>query len=170
MLDYEIETVGRPLYRSWIGYAVEKKRCSITRLKLWRSLCGIQLWDRLKRKDARLRDWNPTEYQPPKHWTKYRWKEKMLDYEIETWPYVSSIFISMVVLKRKDARLRDWNFEPGTGDYQALPELKRKDARLRDWNVSLNWTLAVRANLSWKEKMLDYEIETTEIPIHCVVG
>ena len=63
------------------------------------------------------------------------WKEKTLDYEIET-KRLCSYTLNSNNLKRKDPRLRDWN---------------KKKARGVRGGVPLE---------PWKEKTLDYEIET----------
>ena len=114
----------------------------------------------LKRKDARLRDWNPTA--TDRHRPRpIRWKEKMLDYEIETGvkrqatppfelvekkrcsitrlkPGVWSLSfpVLFVPLKRKDARLRDWNKANFRTCVSIFRLLKRKDARSQDGNRS----------------------------------
>ena len=62
-------------------------------------------------------------------------------------------------LKREDTRLRDWNLCGSVNRRRTTSHLKREDTRLRDWNfVSLEYIR--RDTRSWKEKILDYEIET----------
>ena len=170
---------------TWV-YFLEKKRFSITRLKLVSSVlrllrsCGI-----LKRKDSRLRDWNCA-FKERVRLPCWSWKEKILDYEIETvllgWSVRCCSF-----LKRKDSRLRDWNWygfvvlhlcgavslekkrfsitrlKPVDWSMKACSPslLKRKDSRLRDWN-SICLAQLVWREPSWKEKILDYEIETVK--------
>ena len=138
------------------------------------------------------------------------WKEKHLDYEIETsdkqylqrpsshlkrkasrlrdWNPVNSdgrAAIDDLVLKRKASRLRDWNSTPPRRINLSLL-LKRKASRLRDWNniapsgsitlialekksisitrLKRSWhRCCYRHNFSWKEKHLDYEIETFRV-------
>ena len=139
----------------------------------------------LKRKASRLRDWNkrpdPWDVTAPKTWKekhldyeietciRYRkndkpqrtWKEKHLDYEIETCiTFIPNAGVSF--LKRKASRLRDWNLcmdEQGTG---GAHHLKRKASRLRDWNQNSHCIWRSR-RCAWKEKHLDYEIETIRL-------
>ena len=89
----------------------------------------------LKRKDSRLRDWNVAFSSDRSR--RITWKEKILDYEIETF---------------------------GSGSFsKSCLNLKRKDSRLRDWN-KMRLIAATRwRSLTWKEKILDYEIETTRV-------
>ena len=189
-------------------HRLEKRRYSITRLKPL--LCRNyrrRRWN-LKREDTRLRDWN--DCRKTFHICAWflPWKEKILDYEIETdtTRFVSSSTIS--ALKREDTRLRDWNYDthgglPGADGLEKRRYsitrlkllvfimmllffgfyLKREDTRLRDWNIgaplgivhasdlekrrysitrlkrgrdhNLRWRIS-----TWKEKILDYEIET----------
>ena len=140
---------------------LEKKRPSITRLKLQNRISGkkinFQTWKE-KTLDyeietelcrlglIRLPSWKEKtlDYEIEtrrKSQGAYRlhfpWKEKTLDYEIETRsrcalkPTVSS-------LKRKDPRLRDWNWlSLSLSEVSETLALKRKDPRLRDWNIPL---------------------------------
>ena len=136
---------------------LEKRRYSITRLKLPIAFYTTNacLQD-LKREDTRLRDWNTLK--------------------------VKVVVFAVGLLKREDTRLRDWN-ELAVSATGVKADLKREDTRLRDWNVKrlrlcdlrrplekrrysiTRLKLAIfRAvcdwRLSWKEKILDYEIET----------
>ena len=65
------------------------------------------------------------------------WKEKHLDYEIETKAALDRLSVPAEHLKRKASRLRDWNYKG----------------------------LAVSSQIqtTWKEKHLDYEIETLSV-------
>ena len=143
----------------------------------------------LKRKASRLRDWNTS---ITAYGTRVldipTWKEKHLDYEIETiWKHSPSLRCQDS-LKRKASRLRDWNRSTTRVPSIAVVNLKRKASRLRDWNVgeadgaglfcetenlekkSISITrLKLRSKptrplcltpSAWKEKHLDYEIET----------
>ena len=65
--------------------------------------------------------------------TKQAWKEKNLDYEIETSLKLQAILDQAFDLKRKEPRLRDWNLIFVALE-AALLFLKRKEPRLRDWN------------------------------------
>ena len=137
----------------------------------------------LKREDTRLRDWNfvmlnceiarsileKRRYSIPrlKHIKMGEiaiafirtWKEKILDYEIETC-HNSYVHLPNHSLKREDTRLRDWNLPPFPIDDWVKPlNLKREDTRLRDWNILGN-PVPLVAMHAWKEKILDYEIET----------
>ena len=187
---------------------LEKKSISITRLKL-SDIIAVELPDvLLKRKASRLRDWNsvtgdvqdlPDPQLEKKSISITRlkhlvtrpirdllpsWKEKHLDYEIETtcirfltwWPIClekKSISITRLKqlyggcdqllfmrLKRKASRLRDWNKGLIIGADHHLENLKRKASRLRDWNSNQRATQHNHAEHTWKEKHLDYEIET----------
>ena len=184
-----------------------------TRLRDWNEtpelLPAINRYD-LKREDTRLRDWNDYDNhtEPPlflKELEKRRysitrlkhnrvevvpsgprpWKEKILDYEIETRVMCISTCCPVTNLKREDTRLRDWNCRIHTTTHLTLEilekrrysitrlkqecgmwdrhsgwlPLKREDTRLRDWNGASELTTNV-ACWSWKEKILDYEIET----------
>ena len=117
------------------GLTLEKRRYSITRLKL-NKLTGskrLYLLD-LKREDTRLRDWNTRQRQSI-------WAGERLD------------------LKREDTRLRDWNIKRMVPSGTGSSFLKREDTRLRDWNDN-DILVRVGLYLPWKEKILDYEIET----------
>ena len=88
------------------------------------------------------------------------WKEKILDYEIETRTRHRRMLRSTRCLKREDTRLRDWNDnKEDMTEAQWDSVLKREDTRLRDWNM-LAGSTAKGVSVSWKEKILDYEIET----------
>ena len=184
-----------------------------TRLRDWNRYALLVTQNcefRLKREDTRLRDWNrkSTADLAVDFLT---WKEKILDYEIET--IISTTEkIDTKILKREDTRLRDWNLlllEIITKHLKPVDFLKREDTRLRDWNLygfislhqiislekrrysitrlkqkgcSINqlmadgnlkredtrlrdWNLifsrlSISFWLTWKEKILDYEIET----------
>ena len=212
-----------------------------SRLRDWNFPCKPQssrnYWGTLKRKDSRLRDWNrkrawwPTlnAYLEKKRFSITRlkrvvvasgggsstsaWKEKILDYEIETMSMSGFVRIGLKILKRKDSRLRDWNSTitqvlrttctlekkrfsitrlkllftvPSFCQHKLLKRkdsrlrdwnctwscrtryqrfyLKRKDSRLRDWNRSVHAFAEATCMGAWKEKILDYEIETVPIP------
>ena len=88
------------------------------------------------------------------------WKEKILDYEIETlhrttrrqrWHGLEKKRFSITRLKLGCLL---------TNEFTSCFDLKRKDSRLRDWNS--NWSIGSKPSSpkSWKEKILDYEIET----------
>ena len=68
------------------------------------------------------------------------WKEKILDYEIETNPnrHIPTVALN---LKRKDSRLRDWNQTPVAPRAWWTRHLKRKDSRLRDWNSHSHYSV-----------------------------
>ena len=138
---------------------LEKKSISITRLKL--STC-TSVWSK-----------------------QASWKEKHLDYEIETRHHLTETpYQNACRLKRKASRLRDWNKVIASCSTRSSSVLKRKASRLRDWNefmepaippliklekksISITrlkpadkQTLEPVPRQSWKEKHLDYEIET----------
>ena len=93
----------------------------------------------LKREDTRLRDWN-INLGKACRWKLYTWKEKILDYEIET------------------------IIEPITPDNTG--ELTWKE-KILDYEIeTLEFdAVATRPHFAWKEKILDYEIETW-FPLH----
>ena len=113
----------------------------------------------LKRKEPRLRDWNSGAAISAKYSKAMTWKEKNLDYEIETYKFGKWNSRWCSDLKRKEPRLRDWNFGLTWTIRGDLTDLKRKEPRLRDWNETWPppWPPCVP---TWKEKNLDYEIET----------
>ena len=190
---------------------LEKKSISITRLKphtsemrqapdltLKRKASRLRDWndtadtlhywktDILKRKASRLRDWNSVGIPAPSR--EKSWKEKHLDYEIET-RLGSSVKKDAEPLEKKSisiTRLKLYNISNKRWKiairlekksisitrlkHTILPlvkmgfhrHLKRKASRLRDWNTRYLFPVAL-PGLSWKEKHLDYEIET--IPV-----
>ena len=90
------------------------------------------------------------------------WKEKHLDYEIETKVSRAKNRGRYKNLKRKASRLRDWNVGGTTHNTQHTTHLKRKASRLRDWNYQCysHQIATCEPQNTWKEKHLDYEIET----------
>ena len=143
----------------WLG--LEKKRTSITRLKRWKSAVGRRRSGLLEKKRTsitRLKR-RRSNYGAIKK-KKDSWKEKNLDYEIETFALPPIGLIMAGALKRKEPRLRDWNISYPIIVMSYSIILKRKEPRLRDWNAW--WASYRRADNSrpWKEKNLDYEIET----------
>ena len=111
---------------------LEKKSISITRLKPWQRLSHLR--------------WIET------------WKEKHLDYEIET-----RLGIQQVdeVLTWKEKHL-DYEIETMWRLLLLTTRLflKRKASRLRDWNKQIIHVNPTVIFAPWKEKHLDYEIET----------
>ena len=143
-------------------------------------VCPVSL---LKRKEPRLRDWNFEVIRQYCGTICPTWKEKNLDYEIETLlPLITRA--ATEGLKRKEPRLRDWNVR--TGHFSSMPvglEKKRTSITRLKHQSSLRWYRVVvslekkrtsitrlkRSNSAsdgkdvrsaWKEKNLDYEIET----------
>ena len=137
MLDYEIETIfqnsSSPISRqSSISWKEKMLDYEIETSNMWK---GKSLNNTLKRKDARLRDWNPKVTVNLDDYTQYRgWKEKMLDYEIETTRFHLFRFCDLVVEKKRCS----------------ITRLKH----------DIQPSAAIQPSASWKEKMLDYEIET----------
>ena len=196
------------------GFPLRFLKREDTRLRDWnctRSWSTIGSIITLKREDTRLRDWN-LEQLCCFLFTSKTWKEKILDYEIETNPFGPSMSGQPPPLKREDTRLRDWN-RWKTGDLGKKPDswkekildyeietrtttrlpgvkspfwlekrrysitrlkqacgfqevqldrfgLKREDTRLRDWNRPTRKMINLTGK-TWKEKILDYEIETS---------
>ena len=166
---------------------LEKRRYSITRLKQVRSNdYWVALWY-LKREDTRLRDWN--DYVDPlrhrgdaplkREDTRLRdWNNivaflllcraflEKRRYSITRLKRTVSCYRKGVAypLKREDTRFRDWNIVAFLRSISVLHSLKREDTRFRDWNrpqiVSASH-FAVGA--TWKEKILDSEIETLSV-------
>ena len=54
------------------------------------------------------------------------WKEKILDYEIETLQQVRQGWCRLRTLKRKDSRLRDWNATDSKIQVRAQMDLEKK--------------------------------------------
>ena len=163
---------------------LEKKRFSITRLKRV-SFVSTQsvVTVSLKRKDSRLRDWNESVVNPEgSHF--YAWKEKILDYEIET-KLIFGDTCMLLFLEKKRFSITRLKRSVSVDGRRHCSFLKRKDSRLRDWNqvdefqdVSPDlWLEKKRFSITrlkrsvfslaydcrtgaWKEKILDYEIET----------
>ena len=118
----------------------------------------------LKRKDSRLRDWNA-------YIGKYKcrliatWKEKILDYEIETsYKYTKQGWT--LTLKRKDSRLRDWNVPAGRCSPSAWLTLEKKRFSITRLKPHYRRE-TLRVQDAWKEKILDYEIETHAERLAC---
>ena len=109
MLDYEIETKVLATRTEPDGTQVEKKRCSITRLKRFRHREGCGLERRCWKEKMLDYEIETSECDRYSLLICRRWKEKMLDYEIET-QKANRLSDWETLLKRKDARLRDWNF------------------------------------------------------------
>ena len=184
-LDYEIETYAKRT--DWTHTQSLKRK--EPRLRDWN--LHVQAvhtgWPQcLKRKEPRLRDWNYSQGS----WAVLlfiSWKEKNLDYEIETVDDTHMLSETTGILKRKEPRLRDWNGLAPIAPFSGLHRLKRKEPRLRDWNcfaaddvrqavsqlrelekkrTSITRLKQLRKRdtalprLTWKEKNLDYEIET----------
>ena len=75
-------------------------------------------------------------------------------------------------MKRKEPRLRDWNRINSKGGVGRCDILKRKEPRLRDWNTGHAHCVGMPSR-TWKEKNLDYEIETSKgsaMDSRCVQG
>ena len=91
------------------------------------------------------------------------WKEKTLDYEIETWNKTPHQWVYRSFLKRKDPRLRDWNNRREKGEKHPLYGTWKE--KTLDYEIETGAKLTrfeiSQAIRTWKEKTLDYEIETT---------
>ena len=114
---------------------LEKKRTSITRLKL--RFCILHTYSLSTWKEKNL-DYEIETSSCRPRWSHFpSWKEKNLDYEIETIPFWLLIFAQIKSLKRKEPRLRDWNYRSNMCTHCCFhASLKRKEPRLRDWNLS----------------------------------
>ena len=133
ILDYEIETRQRRRHKRHPN-ALEKRRYSITRLKPKSRVASASVISAsLKREDTRLRDWNVRSAE------RSAWCSESLEKRR----------YSITRLKRTV----DWRFRPMSRKLEkrrySIPRLKRGSSpgvcRLGD---------------TWKEKILDYEIET----------
>ena len=154
-LDYEIET-GLTRSRHFTNSAWKEKNLDyeIETLPSRRSCPPVV---RLKRKEPRLRDWNRERLLVSVNRFAYlkRKEPRLRDWNIKS---PKRCVRSPTSLKRKEPRLRDWNnLSVLLG--LALYHLKRKEPRLRDWNISRTLPRR-RLTYTWKEKNLDYEIET----------
>ena len=136
ILDYEIETIYNMEVSEWNVCSLEKIRFSITRLKLGRS---HSLWSRF--------------FHP--------WKDKILDYEIETciaflcqseWlPFLEKIRFSITRLKQL------------IGMWKTMTIYVAWKDKILDYEIETNPHPphhGCRYRTSWKDKILDYEIET----------
>ena len=88
------------------------------------------------------------------------WKEKYLDYEIETVLGARLARVRRFRLKRKVSRLRDWNLPSWQPQYRRRPAWKEKYLDYEIETKSFDAVNALNISVSWKEKYLDYEIET----------
>ena len=130
-LDYEIETPARrsPTYRhpsAWkeknLDYEIETDPWRVSR-------SGPRVSWKEKNLDYEIETIRRHHSSPKRK----AWKEKNLDYEIET--IISSpLCINLIDLKRKEPRLRDWNYWTVLSERRFTTRLKRKEPRLRDWN------------------------------------
>ena len=142
---------------------LEKKSISITRLKhaYFGSLETATI--QLEKKSISITRLKPATWrrQYPYCGCQKTWKEKHLDYEIET-GHRNGTKPEKSGLKRKASRLRDWNWLMSCVPWKRhllWRNLKRKASRLRDWNITSD-NLKNFRRFTWKEKHLDYEIET----------
>ena len=146
---------------------LEKKSISITRLKLEEIRVTPDITTtNLKRKASRLRDWNFDCCILVSENIALAWKEKHLDYEIETLFDLVSVF-NRDNLKRKASRLRDWNLKAIPLGYH-VRELEKKSISITRLKLKRSvWSDCY--SRTWKEKHLDYEIETTPVSVFVFV-
>ena len=169
-------------------HTLEKKRTSITRLKLniirqFRPrFVGV-----LKRKEPRLRDWNCDTCGWRVRFKLFAWKEKNLDYEIETMrPKASTSWTSWDSWKEKNldyeietcfrhggqnTRVSTWkekNLDYEIETYIRYSSQNADTLKLEKKRTSITRLKPSRqgrpsrdCRSTWKEKNLDYEIETT---------
>ena len=63
-------------------------------------------------------------------------------------------------LKRKDSRLRDWNAIAAAGTGTGLDTLEKKRFSITRLKPHAPFAQPMKDRATWKEKILDYEIET----------
>ena len=91
------------------------------------------------------------------------WKDKILDYEIETGLRVFMRRVSLLPWKDK---ILDYEIE--TRPHQSPTQAHRlqtwKD-KILDYEIETSglWTLRIYRAIAWKDKILDYEIETLSL-------
>ena len=125
----------------------------------WCRACWIKcVWCILKRKEPRLRDWNFLDI-AILNGEKWTWKEKNLDYEIETCRLCHPKR-SLIILKRKEPRLRDWNPQNQIFLGHSRPLEKKRTSITRLKRITEIDCMHTAQTFTWKEKNLDYEIET----------
>ena len=95
----------------------------------------------------------------PREIEDYAWKEKNLDYEIETVSVVDTPSFCLSYLKRKEPRLRDWNNTVAAPILLLALTWKEKNL---DYEIETHHQFKQSRPVvfPWKEKNLDYEIET----------
>ena len=164
--------LSRMVYSSetWV---LEMKSISITRLKLW---C-VNLWMRsdwtcknLKWKASRLRDWNCSMRTQSVFRTTQKLEMKSISItRLKQSKWVRwRLSLHRIPLEMKSISITRLKLENSTFSCTtriASELLKWKASRLRDWNGNIHWRnwVAWTFVLSWNEKHLDYEIETTKI-------
>ena len=113
----------------------------------------------LKSKEPRLRDWNSK-----CDWCRQRGTARPLEIKRTSITRLKRrdtrlVSVSMLALKSKEPRLRDWNLVASKRIDTPSGGLKSKEPRLRDWNTGYSkWNK--RELRTWNQKNLDYEIET----------
>ena len=162
---------------------LEKRRYSITRLKQVCHACGGTRNSSWKEK---ILDYEiETQFIGEDGNLEFEtWKEKILDYEIETFSFGYDTPECGILEKRRYSitrlkhyhRENTWSFivswkekildsEIETSPTSCLracssAHLKREDTRLRDWNCPVRAFQRQVVYQTWKEKILDSEIET----------
>ena len=122
---------------------------------------GVREWypRYLKRKVSRLRDWNLRQSQLELD-VERAWKEKYLDYEIETL-YQHSWHSSLNSLEKKSISITRLKQDLDLGEL--LMKITWKEKYL-DYEIETNFGKNThQTENTWKEKYLDYEIETKKI-------
>ena len=88
-------------------------------------------------------------------WT---WKDKILDYEIETIKKVSSVYSRSWSWKDK---ILDYEIETSNLPSASTPVMRLEKIRFSITRLKLDTRLAMGStSRPWKDKILDYEIET----------
>ena len=89
------------------------------------------------------------------------WKEKNLDYEIETRRFSRLLLCLHFPWKEKNLDYEIETRKQPAHSAHLSRNLKRKEPRLRDWNrEDIDCHKLYAIIIPWKEKNLDYEIET----------
>ena len=90
------------------------------------------------------------------------WNDKYLDYEIET-ASQEPLLCQPLTLKRQVPRLRDWNCRCGTDNSWIVDKLETTSTSITRLKLDgYHYPLQYSA-LTWNDKYLDYEIETSSL-------
>ena len=95
------------------------------------------------------------------------WKDKILDYEIETWCKTNNQcwYVSLEKIRFSITRLKLWN------GFCSFTEFFTWKDKILDYEIetSLFQKQSCSTPFAWKDKILDYEIETMPSLIHLIM-